>query len=314
MRSRCWFRWAMSSVVAAASLIGGCGGSFSKHNHSQVVARVNNQDVTVLQLNQLLQSSGVESPTPQVIHAAIDSLVDEELLVQQAMKSQLNRDPAIVQALEQARRRLLAQAYAERMLYPKDPIPLAQEEAYYRNNPALFENRKLYRLTAITVQSADLTDRLIAEFDNTHSGGEVRDVLEKHAIRFETQQLDSAAEDLPLDKLNQFAKADVGDLIIAAQRDGKTILMSVVSAEERPLSFERAKPMIERHLMMARNAEATKTYLKHVKETAKISYSPQYNAGTPQPAAAPHNEQQHVGDASISMANSHAQSGAAELN
>ncbi len=275
-------KWAVTTM-AAASVLAGCGGHTSK-SHSQVVAQVNDQSVTVLQLNQALQSAGVNTATPEAVRATIDSLVDEELLVQQAMKKQIDRDPSVVQQIDEARRHVLAQAYAQRMLYPKTPITLAEEEKYYKSHQALFEHRKLYRLTAFTLQNADLSDRLSADLNNTHSVDEVRNVLERHEIKFETQQLNSAAEDLPLDKLDDFAKADVGDLLVAGHPDGKTTLLSVVSIEEHPLTFEHAKSVIERYLTSVRNKEATAAYLKRVKETSKISVSARYTEGAAAPA------------------------------
>jgi EpsD family peptidyl-prolyl cis-trans isomerase len=265
--------------VAAAFVLDGCGSAKQQQQHSQVVAKVNDQEITVLQLNQTLQAAGVESATPAVMHAALGSLVDEELLVQQAMKSNLNRDPAIVQALDHERRQLLARAYAERAVYPKSPVSLAQEEAYYREHPALFENRKLYRFTSFTIQNADMNDRLNADLNAAHAADEVRDVLDRHEIKFETQQVNSAAEELPLNKLEQFATAKVGDLLVDGQTDGRTLLMSVVAIEERPITFEHAKPLIERYLITVRNAEATNEYLKRVKQTAKISYAPRFAEG-----------------------------------
>lgn len=270
------------TAIVIASLLPACG-SHTASQHSQVVARVNDQDVTLLQLNQVLQSSDGGAATPETVHAAIDSLVDEELLVQQAVKVKLDRDPAIVQAMERSRRQLLAQAYAEKMLYPKERIALAEEESYYKDHPALFENRKLYRITAFTIKSADLSDRLNADLDKAHSVDEVRNVLEKHEIQFETQQLNSTAEEMPLDKVDQFSKAHVGDLLVAAEPDAKTVLMSLASIEERPLTFERAKPLIEQYLLNVRDAQATTAYLQRAKLAAKITYSPRYNEKGPSP-------------------------------
>jgi peptidyl-prolyl cis-trans isomerase C len=305
-------RWsAPLLLIAAECMLSACGNSSKQH--SQVVARVNDQDVTMLQLNQALQSTGAESATPEAVHAALDSLIDEELLVQQAMKVQLHRDPTIVQELDQARRRLLAQAYAQRMLYPKIPISLTEEEKYYRDNPALFENRKLYRLTAFTVQNSDLNDRLNADLDAARSVDEVRDVLEKHEVKFETQQLNSAAEELPLDKLDQFAKAKVGDLLIGGQRDGKTLLMSLVAVEARPITFEHAKPLIEQYLTTVRNAQATEAYLKRAKESAKISYSARFSESAPRSALQP-DTKAPAADGSVSIASSHTQDGVTGLN
>jgi len=271
------------NVCAAVGvfLLAGC--ARTSHQHSQVVATVNDHELTVLQLSQALQASGSDGD-PQSTRKALASLVDEELLVQQATKNKLDRDPVMVEAMEHARRHLLAQAYAERSIYPKSPLSVNEVEEYYRAHPALFEHRKLYRLTVFSVQNSDMSGLLSADLDNTHSEDDVRATLEKHEIKFETQPLNSTAEELPLDKVDDFAKAKVGDLLVAGAENGRTLLMSVVAVEERPLSFEHAKPMIAQYLATVRNAQAADAYLKKLKETAKIAYAPKYAPRTAEPA------------------------------
>jgi EpsD family peptidyl-prolyl cis-trans isomerase len=268
----------MPQVCAAlgVALFAGCSGSGAQQ-HSQVVATVNDHDLTVLQLSEALQAAGAED-NPQTTRKALAGLIDEELLVQQATKNQLDRDPAIVQAMERERRHLLAQAYAQRMVYPKTTVSLGEMEEYYRAHPALFANRRLYRLTVFRVQDSDMSGLLAADLENTHSEDEVRAALQKHEIKFETQPLSCSAEELPMDKVDEFARAKAGDLLMGGQADGRTLLMSVVAVEERPLSFEHAKPMITEYLMTVRNAQAADEYLKKLKETAKIAYAPRYAA------------------------------------
>jgi peptidyl-prolyl cis-trans isomerase C len=269
MRSELW-------AAVAIALLAGCSGRGSEQ-HSQVVATVNDHDLTVMQLNQALQASGAEE-NPQSTRKALTSLIDEELLVQQATKNQLDRDPVIMLAMEQARRHLLAQAYAERMVYPKTTVSLGEMEEYYRAHPALFANRRLYRLTVFAIRDSDMSSLLAADLDNARSEDDVRAALQRHEIKFETQPLSASAEELPLDKVDEFAKAKAGDLLIGGQADGKTLLMSVAAVEQRPLSFEHAKPMITQYLTTVRNALAADAYLKKLKETAKIAYAPRYAA------------------------------------
>src|ERR1700730_6596167 len=272
MRSELLFQ--VCAVVGVA-LLAGCGRG--SQQPSQVVATVNDHELTVMQLSQALQAAGADE-NPQATRKALAALIDEELLVQQATKNQLDRDPAIVQAMEHERRHLLAQAYAQRMVYPKTTVFSGEIEEYYRAHPALFAKRRLYRLTVFAVQDSDMSSLLAADLDNAHSEDDVRAALQRHEIKFETQPLSSSAEELPLDKVDEFAKARVGDLLIGGHKGGKALLMSVAAVEERPLSFEHAKPMITQYLMTVRNAQAADAYLKKLKETAKIAYAPPYAA------------------------------------
>ncbi len=263
-------RTAAFLLVLVSLGMGGC----VRHapGRSQVVVRVNDREITVSQLNEALDTLNPESLTAEVTRQAIDSLVDEELLVQAAMKNRLDRDPATVAALERARRQILAEAYAERMVYPRSPLLLADEEKYYREHPALFENRKVYRFTIYAVPQADMNDLLKADLDASRSADQVRQALEKHDIRYETQHVNAPAEDLPIDRVAQFAAASAGDLMIAERGDGKALLISIVEAEPRPLAFEAAKPAIDRYLSKRRNNEAIQEHLKMDKAAAKIAY------------------------------------------
>jgi EpsD family peptidyl-prolyl cis-trans isomerase len=265
--------WVVALVVSLLDLT-----ACSRHpqTKSQVVAKVNEREITVSQLNQVLDAINPETLTPEVTRRAIDSLVDEELLVQSALHNNLDRDPGTVAAFERARRQILAEAYAERMLYPKTPVSLAEEESYFKHNPALFENRRVYQLTVYTVKESDMSDLLKADLNSTHSADQVRDVLQRHQIKYETQHLNSPAEDLPLDKVRQFAAASVGDLLIANQRDGTDMLICLVALEEKPLSFEAAKASIDQYLTNKRNNEAIQEHLKMEKAAAKIAYVGQF--------------------------------------
>jgi peptidyl-prolyl cis-trans isomerase C len=270
-------RWGATLAAALAlTFLSLAGCSRHPQAQSQVVAKVNDREITISQLNQALSDINPDTLTPEITQRAIQSLVDEELLVQAAVQNKLDRDPATVAAMEHARRQILAQTYAERMLYPKSPVSLADEEAYFKQHPGLFENRKLYRLTVYTVRSSQLSDLLKADLDSTHSADQVREVLEKHQIKYETQRLNSPAEDLPLEKVADFSAASVGDLLIASQRDGTVLLISVVGLEEKPLSFEAAKPAIVQYLTKKRNTEALAEHLKAERADTKISYVGQF--------------------------------------
>jgi len=249
-----------------------CGSQHHTNAKTQVVAKVNDREITTMQLNQTLASLNPPALTPEVTQHALSSLVDEEILVQEAQKAQLDREPATVAALEHARRRILAQTFAERQIFPRTQVSLTEQEKYYEAHPALFEDRKIYRLTAYTIHSPDMTDLLENDLNATKSADQVRDVLNKHGIRYEVQMVNAPAEDLPLEKIDQFASAKVGDLLTANQPGNKVLLISVVSLEDKPLTFERAKPVITAYLTKERNARAIEDHLKMQRNGARVSY------------------------------------------
>jgi peptidyl-prolyl cis-trans isomerase C len=264
----------LGKLINAAS--GRIACSHHAQTKSQVVAKVNDREITVSQLNQTLTVINPETLTPQVTREAIDSLVNEELLLQAALANKLDRDPATMAAIEHARRQVLIEAYARRVLYPKSPVSPTDEQRYFKQNPGLFAERKVYHLTVYTVQQSDMSDLLKGDLDQAHSSDQVREVLEKHQVKYMTQRLNPPSEDLPLGKVSQFAAANVGDVLIAEQRDGHSLLVCVTGLEPKPLSFENAKPAIDQYLTRKRNAEALDEHLKAERGVAKISYVGQF--------------------------------------
>lgn len=267
-RTATWAAW-----VCCASLLSACGADHGGGKSSQVAAVVNDKEITVTQLNRLLQTTGVSEVTPALKRKALESLADEELLVQAALKQKIDRDPAFVQALEQSRRRLLAQFFADRSVYPKSVITADEIAQYYRSEPLLFSDRRKFLVTTFLANRDDITSQVDTELEHVSSVEQVRGVLDQHAIKYVTQMASVVPEQVPLNQLSQFAKASVGDLFINEQNGGKVLLMSVTAIEKDvPLTLERAKPMIEGYLRNSRNKLATEEYLRHAKASANITY------------------------------------------
>jgi peptidyl-prolyl cis-trans isomerase C len=281
--------WVLVVSQATVALVG-CGHGSSVHQSSQVVAVVNDKEITVSQVNQALRGAKVEAVTPEVTRQAVDSLVAEELLVQDALRNKMDRDPGVVQAIEHSRRRVLAEAFAEKRLFPSAAPTNEQIEAYYRKNPALFANRKLFRFTTFSASRADMTDPIRSELNDAHSVEQVRAVLERHAISYSAQISNVSPEQIPMNRLPAFASAAVGDVLITESTGNKLSLMCLTSTEDNPVALEQATPMIREFLTNASHQEALAAYIKQSKATAKIAYTRETDRNEPVgevPAAPP---------------------------
>ena len=260
--------WLMTVTVAAAALASCKGGHAT--DKTQVVARVNDAEITVSQLRAALAAKGDARPSPAATQAALDGLVNEQLLVEAALRDRLDRDPAVVQAIESARRQLLARAYLERAVLPKQEITAGEQAAYYKGHPELFAQRRVYQLTAFTFAREKLDAALVETLGATHSVDAVAAALAARKIEAETQSLMRASEQLPLDDLPRFAAAAVGDVIVQASPERAT-LMLVTAVQPSPLTFESAQPIIQQYLSNMRNAQALDAHLKQARAAAKIT-------------------------------------------
>ena len=260
---------AMLGVVLLGAALAGCGGSGDK---SQVVAKVGESEITFSQLTQALHSRGMENPGANATRQAVDSLINEQILVDSAMKSELDRDPAVVQALERARRQVLARAYVERMVFPTEVISAGDQVDFYKKHPELFEHRKMFQVTTFSVQAGDATDELRKALASLQNAEDIDRTLSEHGVKHDTQSLTRGAEQLPLEDLPRFTAAKVGDLVYMQPHESRVAIMLVQGIHDSPIGVDRAQPIIQQYLVNTRNAQALDDHLKRARAALKISY------------------------------------------
>ena len=257
-------------VALALTALTGCGSKGS--GASQVVAKVNDSEITVSQLSQALHTRGVESTTPDATKQAIEALINEELLVKSALDNKLDRDPAVVQALERSRRQVLARAYVERLVFPTEAIGASEQVEFYKKHPELFEHRKMFQVTVFTVKAGDITDDLRLVLAALHTPDAVEQALASRGIAHETQSLTRGTEQLPLEDLSKFAAAKVGDLVLMQPHESRMPLMLIQAIHDSPVGVDRAQPIIQQYLVNTRNAKALDEHMKQARATARIAY------------------------------------------
>ena len=264
-------------TVALVSMLAGCGAEPSDAKDSQVIATVNDKEITESQLRQATFAASGDSTddsTPAETKKVLDSLINEELLVQKAIGMKLDRDPAVIRAIESARRQILVRVYAERAVFPTGEIPQADKRQYYDDNPLLFQKRKIYQLVMFDVAKYDSGINLHAELEQTHNADQVRDVLTRHQLAFTSQVISRTTEDLPTETLPQFAKAQIGDTLMTGENTGRTVLLTVRAVADSPIDFEEASPRIQKYLIATRDRKALEDRVRETKMVAKITYSP----------------------------------------
>jgi EpsD family peptidyl-prolyl cis-trans isomerase len=261
----------LQSCALVALVLTACGGGKGSQT-SQVVAKVDDNEITVSQLSEALASRGGEATSADLTRQAVDSLIDEQLLVKAALDNKLDRDPAVVQALEHMRRQVLARAYLERVVFPRDSISAAEQIEYYKQHPALFEKRKMFQVMVYTVKAPKLPENVSAELASVHAVDDVSRVLSAHNVPYDAQSLTRGTEQLPLAELAKFEVAKVGDVVVLPGSQGRVPLMLITGIQDSPIGVDRAQPIIQQYLVNTRNARAIEEHLKQARATAKIAY------------------------------------------
>jgi EpsD family peptidyl-prolyl cis-trans isomerase len=265
--------------LVIAALVAGCGdkkeeAASEEKAPTQVAAKVNGTELTVHQVNYALQR--IPNLDPAQSKAAslqvARNLVDQEVIAQKALADKLDRDPTVVQALDAARRQILAEAYMSRKLgQPVEPTD-AEVSTYFDQHPELFTQRKIYRLQEISIKApADKHDAIRAQLGASKTLNEFAEWLKAENYPVKVGQGVKPAEQLPTQILPQLAKMPDGQAMVVNAPDGLMVIV-LADSQTQPVTLEQAKPMIVRALQTEARQKAVKSELDTLKAAAKIEY------------------------------------------
>ena len=274
--------------MAAMLLLAGCGGD-KKDKASQTAAKVNKEEITVHQINFVMQQQ--RGLKPEQADAAsrqiLERLIDQELAVQKAEDLKLDRDPRVVQQLEASKREIISRAYVEKTgEAAAKPTPEAIKK-YYDEHPALFKERRIYSIQELGIEATpDQLPALRQHLQDAKSIGDFVEYLKANSFKFTGNQAVRAAEQLPLNMLDAFAKMKDGQAVLAPTPTGAQVIVLAGSRTE-PVDEARARPAVEQFLWNDAKRKLIEADMKLMREGAKIEYVGKFaEAAASVPAAA----------------------------
>ena len=186
------------TVLACAALLAACGGGDGdKKPATQVAAKVNSGEISVHQVNQVLQRQpGLKPEQVQAVsRRVLDGLVDQELAIQQATEQKLDRDPRVVSAIEAAKRDIIARAYADKIAESVSAPTPEEVKAYYDSKPELFSKRRIYALQEFNIEAnAEQKAALQSKIPGLRNGEELASALKNAGIRFGARAVTQAVQ------------------------------------------------------------------------------------------------------------------------
>lgn len=267
------------AAACIAVLFAACGKGEEKV--SQVAAKVNGDEITVHQVNQALQRLGniPEAQAMQAQKQIVDRLVDQQLLVQQAMEKKLDREPRVLAALEAAKRQILAQAYVEQVMGGAQKATADETKEFYAKHPELFQQRRVYRFAQVAIAAPpDRQKEVRAKLEELDKLADKQKILPQFAdwlkaqkLEFRVNQLAQAAEQLPLEALPKYQQMKVGDLIFVPGPQG-AVVSQIIAVQSEPLSEQQAQPVIEQFLQNRERGKLSDDEIKRLRKAAKIEF------------------------------------------
>lgn len=261
-------------LVALLALPAGCEQAAADRPAAQPVAKVNGAEISIQQ---------VRVGSGPAIAQALEKVIDRELLVQKALAAKLDRDPQVAEQIENARRQVLAQAYLERTASAASGSTRDEVRAFYDENPALFAERRVYRLRELVVSAPpEMIDVLRAEASKTRDleavAAWLRSRNAKYSLIEPMSGMTQPAEQLPLAYLPELSRMKPGDIAVFATPLGASVIQ-LVHAEAAPLTEQQAAPLIEQFLAGRKRLETAAAEVKRLREVATIEYLGEFKRG-----------------------------------
>jgi EpsD family peptidyl-prolyl cis-trans isomerase len=283
----------LALVVIGIAALGACsrGGETREgatKTATQVVAKVNGQELTFRQLESVLRQQNIASnqDLDQAKRVALDALVDQQVVVQQAIKDKIDRDPEVLSAIEAARSKILGQAYVARVAALVAKPSEAEQKAFFEKHPELFSQRRIYQVDELAIPVTVGADAVRAQIAKGAQIPELAAWLTKSGIKFGQNRGAQAAEGLPMAVAKVLGELKEGDITVL-ELPGGIQAVKILKVRNEPVAFPTAQAAVERYLMNERQRAAMTEKLKSLRADARVEWVGEFAAAKPDSRPAP---------------------------
>lgn len=256
-----------------------------------IAATVSGEVISEVELNRAVSRLGElgEADVGQVRSKVLEALIDQRLVSQAARAAKLDRNAAVIHAVQEAERKVLAEAYLESLLKGV-PAPSDSEISdYYGQHPELFSTRKIYRVQEVELKlAATRLPEVEAQLKQSSNLGAFTDWLKQAGIEGRVAHVLKPAEQLPAAVVSQLMNMEDGQVRVWATGPGRINVLQLQGSQRQPVTLEQARPAIVRLLQIEKRKSVLDAEVKKLRSTGKVDYASGFAPpATPQPAARP---------------------------
>ncbi len=251
-------------------LLAGCSHDDTNSKPTQVVAKVNGDEITVHQLNSEIRRVQVSTANPQdLAKKLLTGLIDRQLLVQEAYKLNLDRTPEVMQMLDAAKAQIYVQAYLTQKLAALSEPSELEVSRFMKQHPEVFSQRKVFTTQDIIFSN----DPKVINYEQLQSSvsnmEELKTWLNAHQVSFEMAEENLPTEALPREALLVVNKIKVGDLLFMRD-ESKIVAHIVINIAELPLPDIQARDMASKAVSENKRQQLILGEIGRLKKLAKI--------------------------------------------
>jgi EpsD family peptidyl-prolyl cis-trans isomerase len=274
-------------IALAALALTACDRSVDKKPSTQIVAKVNDVEITMHQINRVvkgMQTVSVDN-VASVRREALEKLIDQQIIVEKAKKENLDRTPDVIMAIEAAKKEILAKAYIQKLVMNSSKTKSNDIKEYFNEHPALFSERRIFNFEDIGFQRvAEVMPALRAEVAQQKSMSEIAAWLREKGVKYTGGTYLRPAEQIPLTILPRLQYAKAGEVVLI-EIDNAVHLIHVIKYEESPIDLATATPFIKSYFINTNGKQLITDKLKQFRKEAKVEYVGEYALAAADPHA-----------------------------
>jgi EpsD family peptidyl-prolyl cis-trans isomerase len=255
------------------ALLTGC----APPEQERVVARVNGMPIVAQEIDLALEHrgppSGVSGNGRSTRRHLLEKLVMEELLAQQFRRTTPGSAAVDKTVVNATRRDVLAQRFIAGVVDKVAPPTVAEIRSYYRDNPFMFAQRQVFELRQLDIsapgaQERELRTRLAA----AASLDELVEWLRSKNLRFVVSLAERGSDEIALELGSRLRQMRRGQVALLPSQAGFRII-ELVGSRTSPVDEATAWPMIERRLLVERQAAAVDAEILALSRRAAITFA-----------------------------------------
>ena len=277
-------KFAICAVVIALC---GCSKGDDKKTATQVAAKVNDSEISLLQVNEVLRTAkNVNAENVADIKKQIlEKLIDQQIVVDKALKDNLDRTPDVMTAIESAKKDILARAYLQKMIGNAVRVSDQDVKKYYDEHPELFSKRRIFNLQDIGVQDGkELLASLQREVEQQKTMQEIVDNLKSQNIAFKAGAYTRPAEQIPMELLPKLQQLQDGEAIVLPIANANHVI-KIVKSESAPIELRAATPFIKNYFVNTKGKQVIDAEMKKYRAESAVEYFGEYATAEKQGAS-----------------------------
>lgn len=246
---------------------------------TQVVARVNGEEITVHQLNERLAAldpTGAGAGDTAQSNAAqlkvLDRLIELTLIRQEAESQGLAQSPTVLRQLQEARTEVLARAWVQQVGEDEMTPSPTELRRYFDEHPHSFMRRRVFVLQELRAEvPRERQEELLRRLPECRDAQAFGRWLNQAGHRWAVQAVQKGSEGLSAQNLKDLESLRPGQAVALPEEDGLRVWW-LQSSMEQPIAWPQAQPIIERVIMAQRRIRRAGEELQRLRAQARVEY------------------------------------------